>query len=130
VPLIGTGDPAGAVFRARGRPAGRGRLPVWAWGLGQSEIAGISANIFTRRTMRRAAQTRSDVTHVGRPTRVRVRVVDPETGRKQPRGKPGLLMVNTRTRSHTQPVSRRDRSGAKPARGRSLPACGKSVTER
>ncbi|WP_329032772.1 acyl--CoA ligase [Streptomyces sp. NBC_01725] len=76
----------------------RARFPVWAWGLGQSEIAGISANIFTRGTMRRAGTTRNDVTNLGWPTLVRVRVVDPVTGRRLPRGEPGLLMVNTRTR--------------------------------
>ncbi|MFD3520273.1 AMP-binding protein [Streptomyces sp. NPDC058653] len=76
----------------------RARFPVWAWGLGQSEIAGISANLFTRRTMRRARTTRNDVTNVGWPTLVRVEVVDPETGRRLPRGERGLLMVRTRTR--------------------------------
>ncbi|GGJ96801.1 putative fatty-acid-CoA ligase FadD [Streptomyces camponoticapitis] len=76
----------------------RARFPVWAWGLGQSEIAGISANLFTRGTVRGARTTRDDVTNVGWPTLVRVKVVDPDTGRRLPRGEPGLLMVNTRTR--------------------------------
>jgi acyl-coenzyme A synthetase/AMP-(fatty) acid ligase len=78
--------------------ASRRRFPVWAWGLGQSEIAGISANIFTRRTVRQRNKPRSDVTNMGWPTLVRVQIVDPETGQRQRRGQPGLVMVNTRTR--------------------------------
>ncbi|GAA1880948.1 class I adenylate-forming enzyme family protein [Asanoa iriomotensis] len=74
------------------------RFPVWGWGLGQSEVTGIIVNLFTRRTVR-AGDTRGDRTNIGWPAAgVRVRVVDPETGRRQPRGKPGLLMVNTRAR--------------------------------
>jgi acyl-coenzyme A synthetase/AMP-(fatty) acid ligase len=74
------------------------RFPVWAWGLGQSEIAGITANIFTRRTVRPGRKTRDDATNLGWPTLVRVRLVDPETGKDQRRGEPGLIMVKTKTR--------------------------------
>lgn len=81
--------------------ASRRRFPVWAWGLGQSEIAGISVNIFTRSTVRQRAKPRNDSTNLGWPTLVRVQVVDPATGRKAPRGEPGLLMVKTRTRCLT-----------------------------
>ncbi|GAA4444367.1 AMP-binding protein [Phytohabitans houttuyneae] len=74
------------------------RFPVWGWGLGQSEITGIIVNLFTRRTVREG-DGRADRTNIGFPAAfVRVRVVDPETGRRQPRGKPGLLMVNSRAR--------------------------------
>jgi len=74
------------------------RLPVWAWGLGQSEIAGISANIFTRRSVRPGKRARNDATNLGWPTLIRVRIVDPESGRAQRRGEPGLIMVKTKTR--------------------------------
>ncbi|HZB31227.1 MAG TPA: AMP-binding protein [Streptosporangiaceae bacterium] len=79
----------------------RRRLPVWAWGLGQSEIAGFTFNIFTRRTVRRGRRARLDVTNLGWPALVRVRVVDPATGRRQGRGRPGLIMVRTQTRCLT-----------------------------
>ncbi|GAB3519822.1 AMP-binding protein [Phytohabitans suffuscus] len=81
--------------------ASRRRFPVWGWGLGQSEVTGIIVNLFTRRTVR-AGGARGDRTNIGWPAAsVRVRVVDPETGRRQPRGKPGLLMVDTRARCLT-----------------------------
>lgn len=71
------------------------RFPVWAWGLGQSEIAGISANIFTRRTVRPGA--REDATGLGWPTLVRVKLVDPQTMEPVAKG-PGLILVKTNTR--------------------------------
>jgi acyl-coenzyme A synthetase/AMP-(fatty) acid ligase len=79
----------------------RRRFPVWAWGLGQSEIAGFTFNIFTRRTVRGRRTARLDVTNLGWPALVRVRVVDPATGRRQGRGRPGLIMVRTKTRCLT-----------------------------
>jgi acyl-coenzyme A synthetase/AMP-(fatty) acid ligase len=81
--------------------ASRRRFPVWAWGLGQSEIAGFTFNIFTRRTVRGRRPARLDVTNLGWPALVRVRVVDPATGRGQGRGRPGLIMVRTKTRCLT-----------------------------
>ncbi|MBG0566547.1 class I adenylate-forming enzyme family protein [Actinoplanes aureus] len=85
------------------------RFPVWGWGLGQSEITGIMVNLFTRRTVR----SRVDRCSVGLPAAmVRVRVVDPATGRRQPRGKPGLLMVSTRARCLTY-LGEEDRYQAK-----------------
>ncbi|XUL85507.1 AMP-binding protein [Streptomyces galilaeus] len=74
------------------------RFPAWGWGLGQSEITGIVANLFTRRTVRAG---RPGATNLGWPMLVRLNVVDPETGRRQPRGKPGMIMVSTRARCLT-----------------------------
>jgi acyl-coenzyme A synthetase/AMP-(fatty) acid ligase len=79
----------------------RRRFPVWAWGLGQSEIAGFTFNIFTRRSVRGRRAARPDATNLGRPALVRVRVVDPATGRVRGRGRPGLIMVRTKTRCLT-----------------------------
>jgi acyl-coenzyme A synthetase/AMP-(fatty) acid ligase len=94
--------------------ASRRRFPVWGWGLGQSEVTGIIVNLFTRRTVR-AGDPRGDRTNIGWPAAgVRVRVVDPETGRRQPRGKPGLLMVKTRARCLTY-LGEGDRYRAKSA---------------
>lgn len=70
----------------------RTRFPLWATGHGQSEIAGISMNIFTRGQARRWRGLK-DGSNVGWPPGVRVKVVDPETGRKKRRGEPGMLMV-------------------------------------
>ncbi|MFI6040963.1 class I adenylate-forming enzyme family protein [Nocardia sp. NPDC051321] len=88
------------------------RFPVWAWGLGQSEIAGISANIFTRRTVRPGPRANHDATNIGWPTLVRVRLVDPVTGRRAARGGPGLIMVKTPTRCLTY-LGEADRHRAK-----------------
>lgn len=79
--------------------ASRRRFPVWGWGLGQSEITGIVAGLFTRRTVRPGAGPH--VTNVGWPMLVRLKLVDPETGRRQPRGKPGMIMVSTGARCLT-----------------------------
>ncbi|WP_405493730.1 class I adenylate-forming enzyme family protein [Nocardia sp. NBC_00511] len=81
--------------------ASRHRFPVWAWGLGQSEIAGITANVFTRRTVRPRTGLRNAATNVGWPTLVTVRLVDPQTGKPARRGESGLIMVKTRTRCLT-----------------------------
>ncbi|MGA5301840.1 AMP-binding protein [Nucisporomicrobium flavum] len=76
------------------------RFPVWGWGLGQSEVTGITVNLFTRRTVRPGV--RRDPSTTGWPAAaVRVRIVDPETGRRQPRGRPGLLLIATRARCLT-----------------------------
>jgi acyl-coenzyme A synthetase/AMP-(fatty) acid ligase len=75
--------------------ASAGRFPTWGWGLGQSEITGIVANLFTRRTVRAG---RPEATNLGWPMLLRLKVVDPETGRRQPRGKPGMIMVSTKAR--------------------------------
>ncbi|WP_079260379.1 class I adenylate-forming enzyme family protein [Streptomyces malaysiensis] len=81
--------------------ASRVRLPLWAWGVGQSEIAGIAAGVATRSMVRPGRPRAHDATNVGFPPLVRVKVVDPETGRKRSRGKPGLLMVRTKSRCLT-----------------------------
>jgi acyl-coenzyme A synthetase/AMP-(fatty) acid ligase len=73
--------------------ASRRRLPLWEWGLAQSEIAGISGGAPPRGAGRPPRAAPHDATNVGWPPGVRVQVVDPETGRKQARGRPGLLMV-------------------------------------
>ncbi|MEW2443724.1 class I adenylate-forming enzyme family protein [Micromonospora marina] len=76
------------------------RFPVWGWGLGQSEVTGITVNLFTRRTVRPGA--RPDRCTTGWPAAsVRIRVVDPVTGRRQPRGRRGLLLIATRARCLT-----------------------------
>jgi len=90
----------------------RRRFPVWAWGLGQSEIAGFTFNIFTRWSVRGRRGARLDVTNLGWPALVRVRVVDPATGRVRERGRPGLIMVRTKTRCLTY-LGEEDRHASK-----------------
>ncbi|RDI49987.1 class I adenylate-forming enzyme family protein [Nocardia mexicana] len=74
--------------------ASRRRFPVWAWGLCQSEVGGVFANICTRRTVREGAGGSREL-NIGWPTLVGVRVVDPDTGRSARRGDPGIVMVKT-----------------------------------
>jgi acyl-coenzyme A synthetase/AMP-(fatty) acid ligase len=88
------------------------RLPVWAWGLGQSEIAGFTFAIFTRRSVRDRRHPRPDALNSGWPALVRVRVADPATGRPRRRGGPGLIMVDTKTRCLTY-LGEEDRHRAK-----------------
>jgi acyl-coenzyme A synthetase/AMP-(fatty) acid ligase len=80
--------------------ASRTRFPIWACGHGQSEIAGVHMNVFTRRQARRWRGFRDD-SNLGWWYGIPVKVVDPETGRKKKRGEPGLLMVGSRTRCLT-----------------------------
>lgn len=77
--------------------ASQRRFPVWAWGLCQSEVGGVFANICTRRTVR-PGRGGSRELNIGFPTLVGVRVVDPESGRAVPRGRPGIVMVKTAIR--------------------------------
>ncbi|MFL6136346.1 MAG: AMP-binding protein [Frankiaceae bacterium] len=76
------------------------RFPLWAQGWGQSEVGPVSVATFTRRQVRKRGGARAVTSDIGWPVPVLVkaRVVDPETGRRQPRGVPGLLMVSTKGR--------------------------------
>jgi acyl-coenzyme A synthetase/AMP-(fatty) acid ligase len=78
----------------------RRRIPVWGQAWGQSEVGPICIAAFTRRQVRRRPEPRGATNDIGWPVPIlsRVKVVDPETGRKQPRGKPGILMVATKSR--------------------------------
>ncbi|MFG2503195.1 AMP-binding protein [Streptomyces sp. NPDC048441] len=78
----------------------RARFPIWATGHGQSEIAGISMNVFTRRQARNWQGFR-DGSNVGWPPAAPVKVVDPVTGRRKKRGETGLLMVAGKARCLT-----------------------------
>jgi acyl-coenzyme A synthetase/AMP-(fatty) acid ligase len=77
------------------------RFPIWGAALAQSESAASIASIVTRGMARRRRGIRPETVSAGWPTLVRAKVVDPSTGRKCPRRKPGLLMVSTKARCLT-----------------------------
>ncbi|MGP4114410.1 AMP-binding protein [Streptomyces sp. 4N509B] len=91
--------------------------PVWMEGWGQTETGPLTFRFHTRRSVaeRRPAPARRNL---GRPVPVktRLRVVDPETFRPQPRGRAGLVL--TRTAACAQGyVGERERWAAKWADG-------------
>jgi acyl-coenzyme A synthetase/AMP-(fatty) acid ligase len=80
--------------------ASRRRFAVWGQSWGQSEVGPVAVALFTRRRVRPRLEPRGVTNDIGWPVPIltRVRVVDMETGRRQPRGKPGLMMVATKSR--------------------------------
>jgi acyl-coenzyme A synthetase/AMP-(fatty) acid ligase len=81
--------------------ASQARFPIWGSALGQTETAASIATLITRGMVRRKGGLRADAVGAGWPTFVRARAVDPESGRKVARGKPGLLQVSTPARCLT-----------------------------
>lgn len=74
------------------------KLPLWAHSWGQSEVGPIAGMAYGRRKMAALAGTASDnMNTMGWPWPVllRLRVVDPDTGERVPRGKRGVLTVKT-----------------------------------
>ena len=75
------------------------RNVMWAHSWGQSEVGPMAAGIFTKGSFRRATKAGKELqmSHLGLPWLglVRMRVVDPDTGRRVPRGVPGLLQVRS-----------------------------------
>ncbi|MEV8463059.1 MULTISPECIES: class I adenylate-forming enzyme family protein [Streptomyces] len=70
--------------------------PVWMQGWGQTETGPLTFRFHTRRSAL-APDAASTARRLGRPVpgRTRLRVVDPDTLRPVPRGRPGLLLVRT-----------------------------------
>jgi acyl-coenzyme A synthetase/AMP-(fatty) acid ligase len=86
------------------------RRPLWMQGWGQSETGPITFRFLTRRA--------ADLRDLGRPVpfRTRLRVVDPDTLRPVPRGRPGVVQVRTPARCLGY-VGEDDRFAAKCAEG-------------
>ena len=80
--------------------ASQTRKPVWLQAWGQSEMGPVCTAFFTRRSVAEKNEPRAVTNDLGWtvPFLSKVKVVDPDTGRVQPRGKPGLLMVSTKAR--------------------------------
>ncbi|MFF0494502.1 class I adenylate-forming enzyme family protein [Nocardia sp. NPDC004068] len=76
----------------------RRRLPLWVASWGQSEVGPISSAIFTRSRLRRLGNPVTSDVGWTVPTVSRVRVTDPETGKRRGLGRPGLLMASSRAR--------------------------------
>lgn len=74
------------------------RFPVWLQGWGQSETGPMAFRLLTRPALRRRGDRRSTVRNVGRPIplRMRLKVVDPQTGRPVPVGTPGVALARTK----------------------------------
>ncbi|MFZ3471625.1 AMP-binding protein [Streptomyces sp. 4.24] len=68
---------------------------IWGQGWGQSEVGPVCIAWFTRRKVEKTDSPTAITNDLGRPVPIlaKVKVVDPDTGRTQPRGKPGILMV-------------------------------------
>ena len=80
------------------------RGTVWGQVWGQSEVGPVCMAIYTRGKLRRRPGSRTAVTSkVGRPIPLvtSVRVVDPQTRRRLPRGREGIVVVRTRGRCLT-----------------------------
>ncbi|MEV0618453.1 class I adenylate-forming enzyme family protein [Nonomuraea sp. NPDC050404] len=72
--------------------------PVWMQGWGQSETGPLTFRFLTRRAMAARHDRHPTTRDLGRPvpTRTRLRVVDPETLRRLPRGANGLVLCRTK----------------------------------
>lgn len=80
--------------------ASRRRVPLWMQGWGQSETGPLTFRFFTRRALAAPAGRHPTTRNLGRPVpgRVALRVVDPVTLRRRPRGRPGLVLARTSAR--------------------------------
>lgn len=76
------------------------RFPFWLQGWGQSETGPMAFRMLTRPLMRRQGNRHPTIRNVGRPIpfRMRLRVVDPETGRNVAFGRPGVALAKTKGR--------------------------------
>ncbi|WP_255949944.1 class I adenylate-forming enzyme family protein [Streptomyces odontomachi] len=79
--------------------ASRHPRPVWMQGWGQTETGPLTFRFLTRRTVS-AELSQPTTRNLGRPVPVktRLRVVDPDTFERLPRGRTGLLLARTAAR--------------------------------
>lgn len=80
--------------------ASKRRFPFWLQGWGQSETGPMAFRMLTRPALRRRGDRHPTIRNVGRPIpgRMRLRVVDPRTGRTVPVGTPGVALARTKGR--------------------------------
>ncbi|WP_408909650.1 AMP-binding protein [Streptomyces solicavernae] len=83
--------------------ASRHRSPLWMQGWGQTETGPLTFRFHTRTSD--GGLGGPGVRNLGRPVpvRTRLRVVDPQTFRPVPRGRPGLVLARTGARALTYP---------------------------
>ncbi|MBB5936971.1 class I adenylate-forming enzyme family protein [Streptomyces zagrosensis] len=76
------------------------RFPLWLQGWGQSEVGPICFAVYTRGRMQKLSDDSSATSDIGWPSPgfTKVKVVDIDTGRTLPKGKPGMMMVATKAR--------------------------------
>jgi len=82
--------------------ASRRKRVVFMHGWGQSETGPLTFRFFTRKALAQVGGRHPTTRDQGMPTpiKTRLRVVDPTTMRKLPRGKPGVLMTRTKALCH------------------------------
>lgn len=90
----------------------KARFPVWTTALAQSESHSSIGSFITRGMVRKRDGLDPGQLASGWPTFVRVKVVDPVTGRKVAKGQRGLLKVSTKARCLTY-LGEEDRFQAK-----------------
>ncbi|WP_239567616.1 class I adenylate-forming enzyme family protein [Streptomyces sp. G44] len=80
--------------------ASRHRFPVWREGYGQSETGGLGMTVITRFRANKRRDQLPGPRKVGRPMPgfVQLKVVDPETFRPVPNGRPGIVLARTKAR--------------------------------
>ncbi|TLS47619.1 acyl--CoA ligase [Streptomyces montanus] len=77
--------------------ASRRRRPLWVQVWGQSETGPLTFRCLTRKSVRATGERHPTTRDLGRPVpgKARLRVVDPQTLRPVPRGRPGLVLART-----------------------------------
>ncbi|GAA3482262.1 class I adenylate-forming enzyme family protein [Streptomyces yanii] len=80
--------------------ASKHRFPVWREGYGQSETGGMGMTAITRYRANKRRDQMPGPRKVGRPMPgfVQLKVVDPETFKEVPNGRPGLVLALTKAR--------------------------------
>lgn len=75
-------------------------FPLWREGYGQSETGGMGMTFITRRRANKRRDQEPGPRKVGRPMPgfVQLKVVDPETFKPVPKGKPGVVLAKTKAR--------------------------------
>jgi acyl-coenzyme A synthetase/AMP-(fatty) acid ligase len=75
------------------------RFPLWLQAYGQSEVGGVSVDLYTRRTVRDRPDRPPTLRHIGwtPPTMGRMRVIDTATGRRARPGRVGQFQVRSKT---------------------------------
>jgi acyl-coenzyme A synthetase/AMP-(fatty) acid ligase len=78
--------------------ASKRTMPIWLQSYGLTEVQVVTVRVYTRRSARRLSSR--DSRNVGWPVPgVRVRIVDPRTGRKVRRGEAGMIRSNSPARA-------------------------------
>ena len=78
--------------------ASRRRLPLWAQCWGQSEVGPIAGTVYTKAMVRKIGSAATSTIGWPVPGLMRTKVVDPDTGRRLPWGRQGILLCRSNSR--------------------------------